>query len=89
MLNISYLTMTTINQKLIFQEADLFIEKDSSINEELERLRLSATASLLSFDDVIVIASVSANYGLEIQKNIKQWFKELKLDLNILKNSFY
>ncbi len=44
--------------------SDLFIEKDSSINEELERLRLSATASLLSYDDVIVIASVSANYGL-------------------------
>lgn len=43
---------------------DLFIEKDSSINEELERLRLSATASLLSFDDVVTIASVSANYGL-------------------------
>jgi len=44
--------------------SDLFIEKDSSINEELERLRLSATSSLLSFNDVIVIASVSANYGL-------------------------
>ena len=43
---------------------DLFIEKDSSINQELERLRLSTTASLLSNDDVIVIASVSANYGL-------------------------
>ena len=43
---------------------DLFIEKDSSINEELERLRLSTTANLLSYDDVIVIASVSANYGL-------------------------
>nr|WP_314747516.1 excinuclease ABC subunit UvrB [uncultured Campylobacter sp.] len=43
---------------------DLFIEKDSSVNEELERLRLSATASLLSFDDVVCIASVSANYGL-------------------------
>ncbi len=43
---------------------DLFIEKDSSINDELERLRLSATASLLSFDDVVTIASVSANYGL-------------------------
>lgn len=43
---------------------DLFIEKDSSINEELERLRLSTTANLLSHDDVIVIASVSANYGL-------------------------
>jgi len=44
--------------------SDLYIEKDSSVNEELERLRLSATASLLSFDDVICIASVSANYGL-------------------------
>lgn len=43
---------------------DLFIEKDSSINDELERLRLSATASLLEYDDVIVVASVSANYGL-------------------------
>ena len=32
---------------------DLFIEKDSSVNEELERLRLSATASLLSFDDIV------------------------------------
>jgi len=43
---------------------DLFIEKDSSVNDELERLRVSATASLLQYDDVIVIASVSANYGL-------------------------
>ncbi len=43
---------------------DVFIEKDSSVNEDLERLRLSATASLLSFDNVICIASVSANYGL-------------------------
>lgn len=43
---------------------DLFIEKDSAINDELERLRLSSTANLLSYDDVIVVASVSANYGL-------------------------
>lgn len=43
---------------------DLFIEKDSSVNDELERLRLSTTASLLSYDDVITVASVSANYGL-------------------------
>ena len=43
---------------------DLFIEKDSSINAELERLRVSATASMLQYDDVIVVASVSANYGL-------------------------
>lgn len=43
---------------------DVFIEKDSSVNEDLERLRLSATASLLSYENVICIASVSANYGL-------------------------
>ncbi|WP_297195072.1 excinuclease ABC subunit UvrB [uncultured Campylobacter sp.] len=43
---------------------DVFIEKDSSVNEDLERLRLSATASLLSYDNVVCIASVSANYGL-------------------------
>lgn len=43
---------------------DLFIEKDSSVNEDLERLRLRATASLLSYENVICIASVSANYGL-------------------------
>lgn len=51
---------------------DLFIEKDSSINAELERLRLSATASLLSYDDVICIASVSANYGLGNPNEYKQ-----------------
>ena len=39
--------------------SDTFIEKDSSINEEIERLRLSTTSSLLSRSDVIVIASVS------------------------------
>ncbi len=68
--------------------SDLFIEKDSSINDELERLRLSATASLLSFDDVIVIASVSANYGLGNPTEYKAMVKELKLDLNIVKNHF-
>jgi len=71
---------------------DLYIEKDSSINEEIERLRLSATASLLSYNDVICVASVSANYGLgnpneykkmvqiiEVGKEINQ--KELLLRL--------
>ncbi|MEJ6622645.1 MAG: excinuclease ABC subunit UvrB [Opitutae bacterium] len=43
---------------------DTFIEKDSSINEEIERLRLAATGSLISRHDVIVIASVSCIYGL-------------------------
>ncbi len=43
---------------------DTFIEKDASINEEIDRLRLSATASLLERRDVIVVASVSCIYGL-------------------------
>src|SRR4051794_5006896 len=42
---------------------DTYIEKDSSINEEIERLRLSTTAALLSRRDVLVIASVSCIYG--------------------------
>jgi excinuclease ABC subunit B len=45
-------------------QSDTFIEKDSSINEEVERLRHSATNSLLTRRDVIVVASVSAIYGL-------------------------
>ncbi len=44
--------------------SDTYIEKDSSINDEIERLRLSATSALLSRRDVIVIASVSCIYGL-------------------------
>lgn len=43
---------------------DLFIEKDSSINEEIDEMRHSATASLLERDDVIVVASVSCIYGI-------------------------
>lgn len=44
--------------------SDTYIEKDSSVNEEIERLRLAATSSLLSRRDVIVVASVSCIYGL-------------------------
>ena len=43
---------------------DLFIEKDSSINEHIEQMRLSATKSLLERRDVIIVASVSAIYGI-------------------------
>src|SRR6185369_17227064 len=44
-------------------QTDTFIEKDSSINEEVERLRHSATNSLLTRRDVLIVASVSAIYG--------------------------
>jgi excinuclease ABC subunit B len=43
---------------------DLYIEKDASINEDLEALRLRATTSLMERDDVVIVASVSAIYGL-------------------------
>ena len=43
---------------------DLFIEKDSSINEHIEQMRLSATTSLLERDDAIIVASVSCIYGI-------------------------
>ncbi|MEQ8329563.1 MAG: excinuclease ABC subunit UvrB [Longimicrobiales bacterium] len=43
---------------------DTYIEKDASINEDIERLRLRATSSLMERDDVIVVASVSSIYGL-------------------------
>src|SRR5271169_3508951 len=44
--------------------SDTYIEKDSSINEEIERLRHSATRAILERDDVIIVASVSCIYGI-------------------------
>ena len=44
--------------------SDTYIEKDASINEDIDRLRLRATSSLMERDDVIIVASVSAIYGL-------------------------
>ena len=45
-------------------QRDLFIEKDSSINEHIEQMRLSATKSLLERRDVVIVATVSAIYGI-------------------------
>jgi excinuclease ABC subunit B len=45
-------------------QTDLYIEKDASINEDIDRLRLSATSSLFSRDDVLIVSSVSCIYGL-------------------------
>ncbi len=52
--------------------SDLFIEKDSSINEHIEQMRLSATKALLERSDVIVVATVSAIYGLGDPKSYLQ-----------------
>ena len=45
-------------------KTDLYIEKDSAINEQIDRMRNAATRSILEYDDVIIIASVSCIYGL-------------------------
>ena len=58
---------------------DLFVEKDSSVNQELERLRLSTTANLLSHEDVIVVASVSANYGLGSPEDYRSIVQKLSV----------
>lgn len=57
---------------------DLFIEKDSSINEHIEQMRLSATKSLIERDDVIIIATVSAIYGLGEEKAYQQMILHLR-----------
>lgn len=67
---------------------DLFIEKDSSINEDLERLRLSATTSLLAYDDVIVIASVSANYGLGNPAEYLQMIEKIAVGMETSQRAF-
>ena len=62
---------------------DTYIEKDSSINEEIERLRLSTTSSLLSRKDVIVIASVSCIYGLGSPEDYMNMLLTLKVGQTI------
>src|SRR6478609_9491494 len=52
--------------------SDTFIEKDSSINEDIEKLRLRATSSLMERDDVIIVSSVSCIYGLGDPREYRQ-----------------
>jgi excinuclease ABC subunit B len=58
---------------------DLYIEKDASINEEIDRLRLSATSSLMDRKDVIVVATVSCIYGLGSPKQ----FHEMRVRIGV------
>jgi excinuclease ABC subunit B len=58
---------------------DTYIEKDSSINEEIERLRMSATAALLTRRDVVVVSSVSCIYGLGSPEDFYQMLLAIEL----------
>ncbi|QLG28249.1 excinuclease ABC subunit UvrB [Halorarum halophilum] len=61
------------------EQTDTYIDKEMSLNEEIDRLRHSATRSLLTRDDVIVVASVSAIYGLGDPAN----YREMSLELEV------
>ena len=64
---------------------DLFIEKDSSINDELDRMRLAATYKLITRRDVIIVASVSCIYGIGSPENYKRMdlFLEEGMEMSI------
>ncbi|MFT5906308.1 MAG: excinuclease ABC subunit B [Cryomorphaceae bacterium] len=68
--------------------SDTFIEKDSAINDEIERLRLSTMGSLISRKDVIVIASVSCIYGLGSPDDYKNMMLPVKVGDEIGRDEF-
>lgn len=69
-------------------QSDTYIEKDSSINDEIERLRISATSSLISRRDVIVVASVSCIYGLGSPEDFKEMMIPIEPGKEMPRDSF-
>ncbi|MGE8206625.1 excinuclease ABC subunit UvrB [Heyndrickxia sp. NPDC080065] len=67
-------------------QTDTFIEKDSSINDEIDKLRHSATSSLFERDDVIIIASVSCIYGLGSPEEYREMVLSLRTGMEIERN---
>ena len=68
--------------------SDTYIEKDSAINEEIERLRMSTTSSLVSRRDVIVVASVSCIYGLGSPEDFTQLRISIRTGAELGRNAF-
>jgi excinuclease ABC subunit B len=69
-------------------QTDTYIEKDSSVNDDVERLRHSATASLLSRRDVVVVASVSCIYGLGTPQSYVDRSIHLELGVEVPRDAF-
>lgn len=67
---------------------DTFIEKDTAVNEDIDRLRLRATASLLDRDDVIIVASVSCIYGLGSPEEYKKQFLKITKNMEVDRDEF-
>lgn len=68
--------------------SDTFIEKDSQINEEIDRLRHAATSSLLSRQDVIIVASVSCIYGIGSVEDYSELSIEVKVGVRKVRDKF-
>ena len=68
--------------------SDTYIEKDSSINDEIERLRLSSMGALLTREDVIVIASVSCIYGLGSPEDYEGMMLPMKVGQQVTRDTF-
>ncbi len=69
-------------------QTDTYIEKDASINDKLDRLRLSATSSIISRKDVIVVASVSCIYNLGSPKDYSKSLIEVKQSQKLKRDTF-
>lgn len=67
-------------------QSDTFIEKDSSVNDEIDKLRHSATSSLFERRDVIIIASVSCIYGLGSPEEYKELVVSLRVGMELERN---
>lgn len=68
-------------------QRDIYIEKDASINDEIDRLRLASTSSLVSRKDVVIVASVSSIYGLGSPKDYKAMMVSIAVGQTIDRDS--
>ena len=68
---------------------DLYIEKDASINDDIDQMRHSAVSSLLTYDDVIVVASVSCIYGIGDPNDYKDSMLVLKEGMTITRKDLF
>jgi excinuclease ABC subunit B len=69
-------------------QTDTYIEKDSSINDDIERLRIAAASSLISRSDVIVVASVSCIYGIGSPEDFREMMLQIEPGLEISRDAF-
>ncbi len=67
-------------------QRDVYIEKDSSINEEIDRLRLATTSALVSRKDVVIVASVSSIYGLGSPSDYRNMVVSLRVGQSIVRD---